>query len=115
MNIEKAEYIFISGNTSGTFIRNINKGELEYPENSATIIIDVEKIEKLPCDRSFEIVLKGPGVKSEETVYIKGITNEILEEIQIANSEYPLGIDVILSDSDGNILCIPRTNNFNWN
>ena len=114
-NVESADYVFISGNSVSEVIRNAKMGELEFPEDSATIIIDVDKIIKSPTDQSFEIILKGPGVKSEEVVYVKGITNELLEEIKIANSEYPLGIDIILSDTDGNIICIPRTNNFNWN
>ncbi len=113
--VENAGYIFIKGNASGEIIRNARKGELEYPEDGATIIIDVEKIVKAPVDKTFELILKGPGVKSEETVYIKGITYEILEEVKLANNEYPLGVDIILSDSDANILCIPRTNNFFWN
>lgn len=115
LKVENASYVFISGNSASEIVRNIKKGELEYPEDSATLIIDVEKIEKLPIGQTFEIVLKGPGVKTEETVYVKGITKEILEEIKIANREYPLGIDVILSDVDGNITCIPRTNNYYWN
>lgn len=114
-SVEDADFVFISGKSMSEIIGNIKKGELEFPEDSATLIIDVDKIEKSPIDQSCELILKGPGVKSEEILYIKGITDEIFQEIKNANSEYPLGIDVILSDVDGNIICIPRTNNLSWN
>ncbi len=115
LSINDADFVFIHGNAMDEIIGSIKKGELEYPEDNATLIIDVEKIETLPTDQSCQLILRGPGVKSEEIIYIKGIANEILAEIKNANNEYPLGIDVILSDKEGNIICIPRTNNFSWN
>jgi alpha-D-ribose 1-methylphosphonate 5-triphosphate synthase subunit PhnH len=54
-------------------------------------------------------------VDGEKRVYVRTISDTILESVKEKNSEYPLGIDVILTDHAGNIICIPRSNNFSWN
>jgi alpha-D-ribose 1-methylphosphonate 5-triphosphate synthase subunit PhnH len=115
VEINNADFVFINGTDDGKILLETNTGILEYPEKSATIIIDVDNIYDVPRDQTHEIILKGPGVNNEKRVYIRNISNDILQSLKEQNAEYPLGIDVILTDSEGNIMCIPRTNNFSWN
>ncbi len=113
--IDKADFVFISGTSNGQAVLEANTGVLEYPEKSATIIIDVDHIFDVPKDQTHEIILQGPGVNGEKRVYVRNISTDILMALKVQNSEYPLGVDVILTDSEGNIMCIPRSNNFSWN
>jgi alpha-D-ribose 1-methylphosphonate 5-triphosphate synthase subunit PhnH len=113
--IKNADFVFINGTDDGKILLETNTGLLEYPEKSATVIIDVDNIYDVPKDQTHEIILKGPGVESEKRVYIRNISDHILQSVKEQNAEYPLGIDVILTDSVGNVMCIPRTNNFSWN
>lgn len=113
--IEHADFVFINGTDDGQILLETNAGVLEYPEKSATVIIDVDNIYDVPKDQTHEIILQGPGVDGEKRVYVRNISASILESMKEQNSEYPLGIDVILTDREGNIMCIPRSNNFNWN
>lgn len=113
--IEHADFVFINGSDDGRVLLKTNVGVLEYPEKSATVIIDVDNIYDLPKDQTFEIILQGPGVDGEKRVYVRNISHHILESLKEQNAEYPLGIDVILTDREGNIVCIPRSNNFSWN
>ena len=114
-SINKADFVFIDGSNDGEVVLEANNGVLEYPEKSATIVIDVDNIYDVPKDQTHEIILQGPGVNGEKRVYIRNISASILQALKEQNSEYPLGVDVILTDSEGNIMCIPRSNNFSWN
>ncbi|NJK97815.1 MAG: phosphonate C-P lyase system protein PhnH [Bacteroidales bacterium] len=113
--IQKADFVFINGAGNGDLLLETNVGILEYPEKSATIIIDVENIYDVPKDQTFEIILRGPGVETEKRVYVRNISLSVLQALKEQNAEFPLGVDVILTDKEGNILCIPRSNNFSWN
>ncbi len=113
--VNKADFVFINGLDNGDILLNTNIGVLEYPEKSATVVIDVENIYDVPKDQTHEIILQGPGVETEKRVYVRNISDSILQALKEQNSEYPLGVDVILTDREGNIMCIPRSNNFSWN
>lgn len=108
-SIEKAEFIFIdTKNQEVDKVLNImkiaSKGTLEDPHESATLILHVEDIKK-----SKGLVLSGPGIKEKSDVFVVGLDEKILKNRAEINSEFPLGIDFILIDNSGKILCLPRT------
>ena len=113
-DLEDADLVFISGLHEEEFVQQLKAGTLSYPENSATIIADVNRISKVKINGSLELKLKGPGVKDAETVYVAGLNAAILDELKTQNEEFPLGIDLILTDRDNNMICIPRSNDFSY-
>jgi alpha-D-ribose 1-methylphosphonate 5-triphosphate synthase subunit PhnH len=112
VNIHDADFIFITGLHDTGIISEAKTGNLSYPEESATFIIDVENISNQPINDSVLLKLKGPGIKTEEIVYIKGISPDIIEAVKDQNTEFPLGIDLMLTDKQNNLICIPRSNQF---
>jgi len=113
-DLEDADLVFISGLHEEEFVQQLKAGTLSYPENSATIIADVNRISKVKINASLELTLKGPGVKDAEAIYIAGLNAAILDELKTQNEEFPLGIDLILTDRDNNMICIPRSNDFSY-
>ena len=113
-DLADADLVFISGLHEEEFVQQLKAGTLSYPENSATIIADVNRISKVKINGSLELTLKGPGVKDAETVYVAGLNAAILDELKAQNEEFPLGIDLILTDRDNNIICVPRSNDFSY-
>lgn len=107
-----ADFIFISGLHDESIITKVKTGSLPYPEESATIVIDVSEISEMAIECSVHLTLKGPGVKTEKDIYITGINQGILELTKEQNSEFPLGIDLMLTDNNGRLVCIPRSNQF---
>lgn len=78
-------------------------GNLTDPHKSATMVIETGAV-----SNSRNLILKGPGI--EEECCVKVQTPDSWVELRAEkNSEYPLGIDIIFTDPDSNILCIPRT------
>lgn len=110
-----ADFLFLKGDLSIVdAIRSAKIGEPEYPETGAFLIIDTTSISEKPLDKSLEITLKGPGVKNTKRVYLSGIHPAVLDQILIKNEEYPLGVDTIFTDHTDQILCVPRTNHFQY-
>jgi alpha-D-ribose 1-methylphosphonate 5-triphosphate synthase subunit PhnH len=113
-NLENADLVFISGLHEETLVPLLKAGSLSYPENSATIIADVICIGSEKMNDALQLILQGPGVENTATVYVTGLNAALLDELKEQNMEFPLGIDLIITDRDNNIVCIPRSNHFSY-
>lgn len=113
-DLQDAELVFVSGLHEADFIALLKTGTLSYPESSATIIADVTRISDSPISNALQLTLKGPGVNGTTTVYVAGLNTAILDELKEQNLEFPLGIDLILTDGGNNMICIPRSNDFSY-
>jgi alpha-D-ribose 1-methylphosphonate 5-triphosphate synthase subunit PhnH len=112
--IEKADFVFINENNNAEVLFKLKHGNLSYPEDSATVLIDVEEISKFHLDGSTEIIFRGPGVELENRVFFRSLNSEILETVKEINFEFPLGIDLIFCDKNNKIVGLPRSNNFDY-
>ena len=112
VSVGEADFIFIAGTYNAEIIFEAKTGTLPYPEESATFVLDVQEISAAPKDDVVMLTMKGPGIESETIVYIKGINAEILEGAREQNLEFPLGIDLIITDRQNKLMCIPRSNQF---
>ncbi|OKS87151.1 phosphonate C-P lyase system protein PhnH [Mucilaginibacter polytrichastri] len=112
--LQKADFVFVKGDQSAGFIAELKIGTLPYPEDSATIVVDVLNISIDETADSIQLNLKGPGVKTIETVYVTGLNHAILDAVREQNYEFPLGIDLVLTDLENNMICIPRSNDFTY-
>jgi alpha-D-ribose 1-methylphosphonate 5-triphosphate synthase subunit PhnH len=110
--VNEADFIFMDGFNDEALIADAKTGTLSYPEDSATIIISVDEIDEDALAGTVKLTLKGPGVETEKKVSLNGLNPEILNAIKEQNLEFPLGIDVMLTDKSNRILCIPRSNRF---
>ena len=104
---QDADFIFILSDASpekieGVF-RDAKVGDLLNPHKSATIIFETEGLSK-----EQDLALIGPGIENINYVKIQTNTGWIKERYKV-NVEYPIGIDIIFTDSSSNIMCFPRT------
>ena len=107
-SVEAADFVVFCGKKYCEGFNNLKTGEVEFPENSCTAIIIVDKIRSNILEYKF-IQMTGPGIKDLNRVCITGFDYKYIEEIREINANFPLGIDVILVDLKGNITCISRT------
>lgn len=114
VDITTADFIFIEGSSDGVEIRDVKTGTLPYPEEGASLVINVEAVRAQADGAGLTITTSGPGVQSPTSFYIKGLNEDILKNFTSVNSEFPLGIDAIFADNDNNIVCIPRSNKISW-
>jgi alpha-D-ribose 1-methylphosphonate 5-triphosphate synthase subunit PhnH len=112
VGIGEADFIFINGLYDAGIIFDAKTGTLPYPEESATFVIDVDTITEDAGDSELTLTLKGPGIETTKQVYIKGLNPGILKAVREQNMEFPLGVDLMLTGKNNNILCVPRSNLF---
>ncbi|MDO0825221.1 phosphonate C-P lyase system protein PhnH [Desulfosporosinus nitroreducens] len=105
--IENADFILVLNDADPEeFEQVINSacpGDLHDPHKAATIIIEADSVSN---DR--DLTLIGPGIEIESFISVRTSHNWVDLRAD-KNSEYPLGIDLIFTDRNANILCLPRT------
>jgi alpha-D-ribose 1-methylphosphonate 5-triphosphate synthase subunit PhnH len=99
-------------------LRAAKQGELAFPERGATVILAVNAISPAPLNECLRLTLSGPGIETESSVFVSGITQEFLEVLQSCNREFPTGIDVFLTcdslSAGACVLALPRTTKVRW-
>lgn len=112
-HIREADYLFINRYEKIKF-DHLKKGNLAYPDESTTIIHEVEEMKTQKLEQSVKLELSGPGIKEKSYIYIKGLDTETIDNWIQCNREYPLGVDFIFVDRMGNICGIPRSTKLKW-
>ena len=110
--LENADFIFINGYEDAACIEEAKKGSLSYPEDSATFIVDVDQLSDEFFADAVKVTLNGPGIKAENVFFVSGIHKELLNEVKNQNEEFPLGIGLMLTDKNSDLICIPRSSQF---
>lgn len=100
---DQADFVFILKDCDPTpAIQAAKTGSLNNPHESAILIIETESVSE-----GLELILKGPGIKTEHIVHIAN-ADTWLDIRNEKNKEFPLGIDIILTNAKNDVLCLPR-------
>ncbi|GAB6987974.1 phosphonate C-P lyase system protein PhnH [Paenibacillus pini] len=126
--IEFADYVFVPSGGEPN-IDLCQRGELQNPDQSATIVYELEEItigerdsvNMAQVDESvhsvhhrIQLSLQGPGILGERMIQLHGLHESLLPKWQACNHEFPLGLDFIFVDRQGRACCIPRSSLFQW-
>lgn len=103
--IQDADFIIVSGGTSLGKLTAARPGTLEYPDSGATILYLIERI----AHSGGTVVLSGPGIRETATPAFTGLDPAELLQLQTLNCAFPLGVDTIFVDREGQCTCIPRS------
>ena len=131
--LEEADFVFASGRTSAVLVEAMKKGSLPYPEEGATLILSVGALATEPSGlgvaaedtgvngtagrppgSDLALTLQGPGIPGKKMLFVRGLNATLVEALQQSNIEFPLGVDMILTDGDGRVACVPRSSRFRW-
>lgn len=80
-------------------------GNLIDPQFSATVFVLCDDLKN--GEDSYR--LRGPGIQGTKTVKLPTACAGLLEIRNQLNQEYPLGIDLLLTDEWGRLMSLPRT------
>jgi alpha-D-ribose 1-methylphosphonate 5-triphosphate synthase subunit PhnH len=113
---EEADYVYLNGTAAAEILYRLKTGTLPYPENSATVIAAVGELGggeggagAMDGSGGLMLILSGPGVDGERKLSVTGLDVALLEALVTINAEFPLGIDLVLTDPMGRVACIPRS------
>ena len=84
-------------------LAQFHPGDIEYPDRSATLIIQVKSL-----DVGKGIRLSGPGIKGDTLLHVDGLHTYFWQALQRNSQRFPLGFDVILT-TETEIVSLPRT------
>lgn len=109
------DFVFLRG-TDDVDVRELKRGTLGYPDESATVVCAVERLAGSASAQSgvIKLTLFGAGIKDSRSLFIHGMDEQMMTRWQMANQEYPLGIDWILVDDAGQVCCLPRSTQIVW-
>jgi|GEM_PF-971361 len=111
---EEVEFLFMPGTGDPSILHAVKTGNLSYPEEGASLVVYLESIHEVPTESALEIHLKGPGIESEQILFLKGIHISFFEILKEINAEFPLGIDTYFVDEKNQLIAIPRSNHFTF-
>jgi alpha-D-ribose 1-methylphosphonate 5-triphosphate synthase subunit PhnH len=99
----KASFAIVSNPTALPPLQSFALGTDEYPEQSATLIIEVTDLSAL-----HGVVLRGPGILDEARLSASGLPTRFWEERQALAELFPRGIDVLFT-CGGRVAALPRS------
>jgi alpha-D-ribose 1-methylphosphonate 5-triphosphate synthase subunit PhnH len=116
--MEEATFIFADGAQPPQALEGVNCGTLAYPDTSSTLVIQVDALSSAPIAGGLKVMLEGPGIQEQASVYTRALNPDLLLALQARNVEFPLGIDAIVTCTGdrgrSQVLGIPRTATVSW-
>lgn len=106
--VSAAEFVIMDGRTDLPELAGAKRGNLLFPDRGATLMVMVSAIEEGGAS-GMKIGLQGPGVSGARSLSVSGLYAANLERVIDLNREFPLGVDLILSDNQGRLAAIPRS------
>jgi alpha-D-ribose 1-methylphosphonate 5-triphosphate synthase subunit PhnH len=105
---EETDYMFIRGEEAFDLTR-LRKGSFHYPDQSATVICQVNVLTNEPMAGGLQLLLRGSGIKETQTLVLDTLHPMVLDSWLETNKEFPLGIDWIFVDQNGRVCAVPRS------
>jgi alpha-D-ribose 1-methylphosphonate 5-triphosphate synthase subunit PhnH len=101
-----ADYVLALGALPDGLAAQLKRGQPAYPDEGATL---VSLVPSLDGASGITVNLSGPGVPAGTIATIPGWSADDLVCLAEANAAAPLGVDVILVDAGGQVMCLPRS------
>jgi alpha-D-ribose 1-methylphosphonate 5-triphosphate synthase subunit PhnH len=99
----QAAFVVISSGDALPQFTDFAQGTLEYPDRSATLIVQVARLE---AGSGFK--LKGPGISGKRKLRIKPLPEDFAERTAANRALFPRGVDLIFV-AGNSIAALPRT------
>lgn len=99
----EAHFAIVSDAASLIAFENFAQGSQDYPDRSATLILDVAAFEG-----GEGLILSGPGIETTATLSPKRMPRHFVEQWKQNRARFPRGVDLILT-AGGAVACLPRT------
>ena len=82
----------------------LRKGSVEYPDQSATVIVQVQQLD----DSAAVATARGPGIKECQELRVSGMGETFIEGWRENRSGFPRGVDIFFVSGDA-VVGLPRS------
>jgi alpha-D-ribose 1-methylphosphonate 5-triphosphate synthase subunit PhnH len=104
----EANFLWITQGDSLPALSTLNAGTDDYPDQSATCVIEVSHLEKTKTQDTQTLSLSGPGIATEEKLSVQALPEDFVDQWAANHGLFPRGIDVFLA-SPTQLVGMPRT------
>lgn len=115
---EQADFLFLGDASRLEEIDRARLGSLVYPEQGATVVLQVMALSPAPMAGGLRLTLTGPGIETETVAFVLGAPGALFETLKRRNVEFPMGIDLFLTcdslSAGPCALALPRTTRVQW-
>ncbi len=115
---DEADFLFVTDAGRTEELDRAKQGVLAYPEQGATVVVQVTALSPAPMPGGLRLALSGPGIEAEAVVYVLGAPERLFEILRKRNAEFPLGVDAYLTcdslSAGPCVLGLPRTTRIMW-
>jgi alpha-D-ribose 1-methylphosphonate 5-triphosphate synthase subunit PhnH len=100
---QRAAFAFLAEPQNAPGFDAFALGTAEYPDRSATVVLQVESLEDGPA-----VTLRGPGIKGQSTVRALSLPPDFTSRLAANRALFPMGVDLLLV-TDNAIVALPRS------
>ena len=105
-NSIEADFVWIAHANELPAFENLAQGNAQYPELSATCVVQVQDFDTAPTADAW--ILSGPGVKETGHLKLVGLTDNFVSARRNSQVHAPCGIDFFFTHNDS-LIGLPRS------
>lgn len=101
----EADFVIFPDGRSDGLLALARRGSAEYPDAGATVVFPVRRL----SPTGGRVRLRGPGIPGAAEPHVEGLDPAEWGLLRQANALFPLGVDAVFLDDEGQLLCVPRS------
>jgi alpha-D-ribose 1-methylphosphonate 5-triphosphate synthase subunit PhnH len=105
---DHASFLWVAEGDTWPALSSLNAGMDDYPDQSATCVIEVSHLQKAGPQDANALFLTGPGIAQVEQLSVQALPVDFIEQWEANHSLFPRGIDLFLA-SPTQLVGLPRT------
>ncbi len=100
---DEAAFALVVDAANAPELADFNQGDAKYPDRSTTVIFQLPAL-----TGGAEVVLTGPGVKTQAVIGPKGLADGFWDQVQTNHAQFQFGVDLLLVAGD-RLIGLPRS------
>lgn len=104
----KADFVWAASIAELPPLRQLQQGSAEYPDQSATCVVDVAAWRTAAVSDAGAFTLRGPGVRDAITLAVDGMDAAFVQQHHAMCAHAPCGVDILCCADDA-LLGFPRS------
>ena len=104
----KADFVWAASFAELPSLDQLKQGSAEYPDQSATCVVDVKGWRNAAASDAVTVSLRGPGVRDVITLSVEGMHAGFVRQHHAMQEQAPCGVDVFCCAADA-LFGLPRS------
>lgn len=108
----QARFLWLAAGDTWPALSQLEAGSDEYPDQSATCVMEVDSLQAGPADEAW--TLDGPGIQGSLPLTVQGLPEDFPAQWAANHHSFPRGVDVFLA-TPTQVLGLPRSTRLGHN